>query len=48
MSMQKPPCEPTAEMSVCVNCIDKEDKSNEGTESPGYKGCVLSILSKGI
>ena len=48
MSMKKPPCEPTAEMSVCVNCIDKEDKSDEGTESPGYKGCVLSILSKGI
>ena len=37
--MQKPPCEPTAEISVCVNCIDKEDKSDEeGTESPVTKG----------
>lgn len=35
--MQKPPCEPTAEISVCVNCIE-EDKGEEGTETPGHTG----------
>ena len=35
--MQKPPCEPTAEISVCVNCIE-EDKGVEGTETPGHAG----------
>ena len=38
MVMQKPPCEPTAEISVCVNCMEEEeDKSEEGTESPVLK-----------
>ena len=35
--MQKPPCEPTAEISVCVNCIE-EEQSDEVTESPGHTG----------
>ena len=35
--MQKPPCEPTAEISVCVNCIE-EEQSEEATESPGHTG----------
>ena len=35
--MQKPPCEPTAEISVCVNCIE-EEQSEEVTESPGNTG----------
>ena len=35
--MQKPPCEPSGEISVCVNCHD-EDESEEGTERPGNTG----------
>lgn len=37
MSMQKPPCEPTANISLCVNCIE-EEQSEEVTGSPGHTG----------
>ena len=29
MVMQKPPCEPTAEISVCVNCMEEEEDKRQ-------------------